>query len=66
MAPIFFLRFYFIVLNIACYLWFLLPHILALTHCDPEFQIKITEIFFDFIFFLENITWLLSDIKFIT
>ena len=38
----------------------------ALTHCDPEFQIKITEIFFDFIFFLENITWLLSDIKFIT
>ena len=24
----------------------------TLTHCDPEFQIKITEIFFDFIFFL--------------
>ena len=39
---------------------------MALTHRDPEFQIKITEIFFDFIFFLENITWLLSDIKFIT
>ena len=39
---------------------------LPLTHRDPEFQIKITEIFFDFIFFLENITWLLSDIKFIT
>ena len=30
MVPIFFLRFYFNVLNNACYFWLLLPHILAL------------------------------------